>query len=80
MHEHTRPDRDDHVRILFENVQPGTEHNFEKVSNDTHDMGKTPFDFQSIMIYGPFDFGIEISSGEWKRTIQPLESGVEIGY
>ena len=80
MHEHTRPDRDDHVKVLLENVQPGQEHNFQKVSNDTHTTGNTPFDYQSIMIYGPFDFGIEISSGNRKRTIEPLKSGVDIRY
>ena len=79
MHEHTRPDRDLHVRILLENVQPGQEHNFQKVSNDTHNTGNTPFDYKSIMIYGAFDFGIETSSGSRERTIQPLKSGVEIG-
>ena len=78
VHEHTRPDRDLHVRILLENVQPGQEHNFQKVSNDTHNTGNTPFDYKSIMIYGAFDFGIENSSGSRKRTIEPLKSGVEI--
>ena len=80
MHEHTRPDRDLHVKILLENVQPGAEQNFEKLSNDTHNTRNTPFDYKSIMIYGPFDFGIESSSGERMRTIQPLEPGVDIGY
>uniref|UniRef100_A0A8C3TYW6 Metalloendopeptidase n=1 Tax=Catharus ustulatus TaxID=91951 RepID=A0A8C3TYW6_CATUS len=30
-HEHTRPDRDDHVTIIRENIQPGQEYNFLKM-------------------------------------------------
>ena len=78
VHEHTRPDHDLHVSVLLENVQPGQEHNFRKVTNDTHNARKTPFDYNSLMIYGPYDFGKEDSSGRSKRTILPLKSGVEI--
>ena len=80
VHEHTRPDRDLYVKILWENIQAGTENNFEKVSNDTHSTSNTPFDYKSIMIYGPYDFGIEGSSGEKRRTIQPLETGIDMRY
>ncbi|KAK6324375.1 hypothetical protein J4Q44_G00037170 [Coregonus suidteri] len=30
-HEHTRPDRDDHVTIIRDNIQPGQEYNFLKM-------------------------------------------------
>ena len=62
----------------MENVQPGSEPNFRKESGDTHSGRGTPFDPQSIMIYGPKDFGIEDGTGQRKTTIQPLDPKVEI--
>ena len=78
MHEHSRPDRDSYVSILMENVEQGSEKNFRKESDDSHSGRGTPFDPQSIMIYGPKDFGIEDSMGQRKTTIQPLDPKVEI--
>ncbi|XP_026147460.1 low choriolytic enzyme-like isoform X2 [Mastacembelus armatus] len=48
-HEQTRSDRDEHVRILLENVIPGMEHNFRKI--ETRNLG-TPYDYNSVMHYG----------------------------
>ena len=79
VHEHSRPDRDSHVSILWENVQPGAEHNFQKVSNSTHNARDTPFDLESVMFYGPTDFGIiDDTTGKSKTTIKPLKPGDEI--
>ena len=78
MHEHSRPDRDSYVSILMENVEQGSEKNFRKKSDDSHSGRGTPFDPQSIMIYGPKDFGIEDSMGQRKTTIQPVDPKVEI--
>ena len=78
MHEQSRPDRDSYVSILMENVEQGSEKNFRKKSDDSHSGRGTPFDPQSIMIYGPKDFGIEDSMGQRKTTIQPLDPKVEI--
>ena len=79
MHEQSRPDRNYYVSILIENVEPASRKNFEKKSSDTHSGRGTPFDPQSIMIYGPKDFGIQDSTtGERKTTIQPLDPKVEI--
>ncbi|XP_039879000.1 low choriolytic enzyme-like [Simochromis diagramma] len=52
-HEQVRSDRDLHVRILTANIIPGQEHNFVKVQ--TNNLG-TPYDFNSVMHYGRFDF------------------------
>ena len=78
MHEQSRPDRDFYVSILIENVEPGSQQNFMKESRDTHSGRGTPFDPQSIMIFGPTDFGIEDSTGARKTTIQPLDPNIEI--
>ena len=65
----------------MENVEIGKRKNFRKKSADTHSGRGTPFDPQSIMIYGPKDFGIQDSTtGERKTTIQPLDPNVEIRY
>ncbi|XP_029354027.1 high choriolytic enzyme 1-like [Echeneis naucrates] len=52
-HEQVRSDRDNHVRILTENIQEGREHNFNKVK--TNNLG-TPYDFDSVMHYSKFAF------------------------
>ena len=80
MHEQSRPDRDFYVSVLMENVDPVAQGNFKKALNDTHSGMGTPFDLQSIMIYGPTDFGIEDSFGERMTTIQPLDPTVVIRW
>ncbi|XP_077419541.1 high choriolytic enzyme 1-like [Vanacampus margaritifer] len=52
-HEHVRSDRDANVIINFQNIQPGEEKNF-RISN-TNNLG-TPYDFDSVMHYGKYDF------------------------
>ncbi|KAM6942540.1 high choriolytic enzyme 1-like [Xenentodon cancila] len=71
-HEQTRSDRDSHVRILLENVIPGTEYNFRKV--DTRNLN-TPYDYNSVMHYGRFAF-----SRNRQPTIVPIpDPNVSIG-
>ncbi|KAG7278846.1 hypothetical protein CRUP_010409 [Coryphaenoides rupestris] len=48
-HEQTRSDRDEHVRILLNNVIPGQESNFRRIN--TINLG-TPYDYNSVMHYG----------------------------
>uniref|UniRef100_A0A3B3TT62 Metalloendopeptidase n=1 Tax=Poecilia latipinna TaxID=48699 RepID=A0A3B3TT62_9TELE len=50
-HEQVRSDRDEHVEILFKNIEK--ENNFRKVK--TNNLG-TPYDFTSIMEYGKYAF------------------------
>ncbi|KAF3686989.1 Low choriolytic enzyme [Channa argus] len=71
-HEQTRSDRDQHVRILLENVIPGMEHNFRKIQ--TINLG-TPYDYNSVMHYGRFAF-----SSNREPTIVPIpDPNVAIG-
>ncbi|XP_035537981.1 low choriolytic enzyme-like [Morone saxatilis] len=71
-HEQTRSDRDEHVRILLQNVIPGMEHNFRKIQ--TRNLG-TPYDYNSVMHYGRFAF-----SSNREPTIIPIPDGnVAIG-
>ena len=50
-HEQKRPDRDDYVTILLENVQSGKTHNFNKMSTAyVNDFGIV-YDYKSVMHY-----------------------------
>ncbi|XP_060937001.1 meprin A subunit beta-like [Limanda limanda] len=51
-HEQSRYDRDDHVKIQFENVIEGFESNFEKVSKTESTVSGVPYDYNSVMHYG----------------------------
>ncbi|XP_059819218.1 bone morphogenetic protein 1-like [Hypanus sabinus] len=73
-HEHTRPDRDDHVTIVRENIQPGQEYNFLKMEPEEVDSLGETYDFDSIMHYARNTF----SRGIFLDTILPRydENGV----
>lgn len=50
-HEHTRPDRDDYITVLYENIDDAKESNF-----DIHPESLTygyAYDYGSVMHYGP---------------------------
>uniref|UniRef100_A0A3B3QDA5 Metalloendopeptidase n=1 Tax=Paramormyrops kingsleyae TaxID=1676925 RepID=A0A3B3QDA5_9TELE len=73
-HEHTRPDRDDHVTIIRDNIQPGQEYNFLKMEpGEVNSLGE-PYDFDSIMHYARNTF----SRGMFLDTILPSrdENGI----
>ncbi|CAF1098893.1 unnamed protein product [Adineta steineri] len=46
-HEQLRPDHDDYVTINFNNVQEGSEHNFNKYLSDVKDTLGLPYDYNS---------------------------------
>nr|ADG29153.1 astacin like metalloprotease [Epinephelus coioides] len=52
-HEQTRNDRDNHIKVLLQNVQSGMEHNFRKIA--TLNQG-TPYDYNSVMQYHKYAF------------------------
>ncbi|XP_070821208.1 high choriolytic enzyme 2-like isoform X3 [Chaetodon trifascialis] len=68
-HEQTRSDRDQHVRILFQNIIPGMEGNFRKIR--TRNLG-TPYDYNSVMHYGRFNC-LQNSPGTNAKKPFPLE-------
>ena len=74
-----RPDREQFVEILFDNIVPGLESNFERKVSGTYSAHDTPFDWGSIMMYGPTDAGkTDRETGKILTTIRPKVSGVEI--
>ncbi len=58
-HEHSRPDRNSYVTILFENIQEGKEHNFELRVADVYGS----YDFDSVMHYSGCAFSIDCPAG-----------------
>ena len=74
-----RADREGFVEILFENITPGLEGNFERKVSGTYSAHDTPFDWGSIMMYGPTDAGkTDANTGTTMTTIRPKVPGVEI--
>lgn len=72
-HEQSRPDRDDHVTIVWENMVSGKENNFAKMT-DVDSLG-SPYDYGSIMHYPPWAFS-KSGSGNTivpTRTLEPHE-------
>ncbi|XP_068432865.1 low choriolytic enzyme-like [Clinocottus analis] len=71
-HEHTRSDRDNHIKINWDNVQKAFLFNFEK--KDNNDLG-TKYDYNSVMHYGRTAFG-----KNRKETIIPFpDNSARIG-
>ena len=74
IHEQSRPDRDSFVRINWDRIQEDKQSQFEVAPPVYSDMYKgRPFDYQSVMIYGPTDFAKRTGD----TTMESL-TGVEI--
>ena len=56
-HEHTRPDRDRHVRVLWDSIVAEKRHNFALAPAGTDALGD--YDVGSIMHYGPANFSVD---------------------
>ncbi|VDM79130.1 unnamed protein product [Strongylus vulgaris] len=72
-HEQSRQDRDDYIEIVWRNVQNGADDQFEKYNLNVIDHLNEPYDYSSIMHYGPYAF-----SGSGKKTIVPRKVGSSI--
>lgn len=52
IHMHNRPDRDNYIRIMMQNVHPKFMNEFDKVNPGLFNYYGTPYDYNSIMHYG----------------------------
>ncbi|KAJ3646069.1 hypothetical protein Zmor_023680 [Zophobas morio] len=68
-HEHSRPDRDNHVKIIKENIRRGWENNFNKLKEEEVTTLGSLYDYDSIMHYSRNGF----SKGVYLDTIQPVD-------
>lgn len=55
-HEQSRPDRDAHVAVVWDNVDPEHRHNFERVPEGRRLQRLGPYDVRSVMHYGGYTF------------------------
>ncbi|XP_069092174.1 meprin A subunit alpha [Pleurodeles waltl] len=61
-HEQSRTDRDDYVQIWWDEIDEGMEHNFNTYNDDFITDLNTPYDYESVMHYGPFSFNKNASA------------------
>lgn len=73
-HMQSSHDRDDYVEIMWENIWPGAENNFAKFESDYVSNFDIPYDYNSVMHYGPDGFS---TNGE--PTIVPKDPNASIG-
>lgn len=71
-HEQSRADRDNYIRILWDNIEDSHKFNFEQHLSDGRDFGE--YDYQSIMHYAS-----NVFSKNGQPTIVPIAEDVEIG-
>lgn len=67
-HEQNRPDRDNHVRINYQNIPRSVQYNFKKYPTSAVNTYEVPYDFGSVMHYGGRAFSINN-----QYTIQTLD-------
>ncbi|GAU99328.1 hypothetical protein RvY_10349 [Ramazzottius varieornatus] len=58
-HEQSRTDRDNHVEINWNNINPNQRHNFNNYDEKTITHFGQPYDYDSVMHYGKYDFAID---------------------
>ncbi|KAJ0027005.1 hypothetical protein NQD34_018005 [Periophthalmus magnuspinnatus] len=68
-HEQSRSDRDDYVKIWWDQIEDGMEHNFNKYEDDYITDLNTAYDYESIMHYRPLSFNINESIPTITTTI-----------
>ncbi|XP_064617624.1 meprin A subunit beta-like [Liolophura sinensis] len=74
-HEHCRLDRDQHIQIMWQNIEDGLDYNFDKHDWLYNDLQELPYDYDSIMHYNAYSF-----SANRKPTIVPIgNTDKEIG-
>ncbi|XP_022918847.1 zinc metalloproteinase nas-7-like [Onthophagus taurus] len=73
-HEHTRYERDDFVKIMWNNIGKGHENNFQKVPKDTTSGFGVDYDYESVMHYSAYAFSIN-----QKPTIVTNKPKAQIG-
>ncbi|XP_047538352.1 zinc metalloproteinase nas-7-like, partial [Vanessa atalanta] len=74
MHEQSRPERDNFVKIHYNNIKTGAENNFKKADPKRSNDYGISYDYNSVMHYSEYAF-----SKNSQKTIEPKVSGVTLG-
>ncbi len=74
-HEHNRPDRDEYIRIIEENVRSSSVIQFRKLSHSQVNLFGIGYDYNSIMHYDSDRY----SNGHNRATIVAHDSSIPIG-
>lgn len=74
-HEQSRPDRDEYIDILYENIRNGYESNFRKLSDYDVDSLGVGYDYNSVMHYSRRAF----SRSYRLDTIRAKDPAIPIG-
>ena len=69
-HEQSRPDRDDYIRVHYENIQSGLEYNFEKYSWDEVTTRDVQYDIGSVMHYSSHVSPLSIASRSFRNHVK----------
>jgi len=78
-HEQSRPDRDEHVTIVWNNIPEDKKHNFRKYNVSQVDSLGIPYDYISVMHYSPTAFGINGSTTIIAKDPSVTQLGQRIG-
>ena len=70
VHEQSRPDRDDYIKVNIDKIKPNHTHNFEARPWTEVDMRHTFYDFQSVLHYS-YDAFAKIEGDQTLETIHP---------
>ncbi|XP_040152821.1 zinc metalloproteinase nas-4 isoform X1 [Anopheles arabiensis] len=81
LHEQNREDRDDWVRIRYENIKAGTSNNFEKAKKGTTNSFGVAYDYASIMHYSSNAFSTNGNPTiEAKKPLNGAKMGQREGF
>ncbi len=87
-HEQSRVDRNNHIKINYENIQSGREHNFKTYDESGYDGDEftTNLDFGSIMLYSSYSFSsngqptiVKLDGSTYSAQRNALSSGDKTG-
>lgn len=73
-HSQSDTSRDEYVKINYDNIISGKEHNFIMYTNSYSTAFDQPYDYESILHYGAYAF-----TKNGLKTIEPKIAGVTIG-
>lgn len=74
-HEQSRYDRDAYIQIQWNNIQAEYQYAFDIIPSSQSQTFGLPYDYNSLMHYGAYDFAIDTS----QPTIITIPPGIPIG-